>query len=146
MRKKLFVKQLMRLKPEDQVEQMQAAQELVKKLKKGKEERMERFKKKDEEVKQMEKDEVKEILKRRAEDERKKKIEIDQRREQIKVRLDLMKEERERRQEDWQKLRIQNNTPQPLRAPLYIELEAKFQESLEKEEFEKRQRILEKIK
>jgi hypothetical protein len=30
---------------------MQAAQELVKKLKKGKEERMERFKKKEEEIK-----------------------------------------------------------------------------------------------
>lgn len=57
-----------------------------------------------------------------------------------------MKDERHKRQEDWQKLRIQSNTPQPNRVPLYLELESKFKESLEREEFEKRQKILEKIR
>jgi ribosomal protein L39E len=49
-----------------------------------------------------------------------------------------MKEERHKQQEEWKKLRLASSTPQPNRIPLYVELENKYKEIQEREEFEKR--------
>eukprot|EP00347_Sterkiella_histriomuscorum_P012032 403370152 len=103
----------MKMRPEDCQHEIQAAQDLIKKLKKEKLGRMERFKQKEIEVQQMERDQVNEILRQRQEDENKKHKEIEQRREQIMIKMQLMKEERERRQRDWSEQKQQSFVPVP---------------------------------
>eukprot|EP00347_Sterkiella_histriomuscorum_P021530 403333656 len=165
----------MKMRPEDCQHEIQAAQDLIKKLKKEKLGRMERFKQKEIEVQQMERDQVNEILRQRQEDENKKHKEIEQRREQIMIKMQLMKEERERRQRDWSEQKQQSFVPVPRTTnllqlqnyqsasitpqnkkllggssapslPLYIEMEQKFKLSIESEELKKRKMILQQIR
>ncbi|CDW78384.1 UNKNOWN [Stylonychia lemnae] len=166
LKKKAYILQMMKLKPEDCQEQMQAAQELIKKLKKEKIGRMERFRHKEEEIIKMEQDHFQDVLKRRAEDEEKKQREIEQRREQIKIKMQLMREERERRQREWsEQKQVQvfnynphrsqmslsangttNSTPLYQKVPLFLEMEDKFKKTYESEQLNKRKMILQQIR